>query len=261
MPADPTSEPRARRRRPKRGRLLAQRIVDDICELGLVDGDRLPPEAVLMQTYNAGRSTFREALRILEANGVVRVQPGPGGGPVVSGADAPDLADTLMLHLQVRRATYEDVAGARVLIEPYLARLAAERRDPTALDHLRAVMADIEAADLDDKATFNALDGEFQRALGQGSGNRVVDLLGTLLVEIYDQHFFDVAEMPVSERADVVRWWRRITDDILDGRADDAERHVRRMIEYTTSRFSSQYPKESGQSVRWGELHGREAAS
>lgn len=248
-----SAEQRNGRRAPKRGRLLAQRIVDDICDQGFGDGDSLASEPTLMETYGAGRSTFREAIRLLEANGIVHVQPGPGGGPVVSDADASDLADTLKLHLQVRGATYEEVARARVLIEPYLARLTALRQEPAALEELRTVMADIEAAEPMDKLTFNALAGRFHRALGRGSGNRVVDLMGALLVDINDVRFLHVMHLPPSEQTKVVGRWRRIADDIFDGRADDAERHVRHMLQYYADHLASSFPELASERVRWGE--------
>lgn len=252
MPRDSTRQHNGRRP-PKRGRLLAQRIVDDICDQGFVDGDSLASEPALMETYGAGRSTFREAIRLLEANGIVHVQPGPGGGPVVSDTDASDLADILRLHLQVRGATYEEVARARVLIEPFLARLTAERQEPAALEELREVMAEIEAAEPMDKLTFNALAGRFQRALGRGSGNRVVDLLGALLVEINDMSLFHVMHLPPSEQTKVVARWQRIANDIFDGRAEDAERHVRQMLRYFADHLASDFPEVASARVRWGE--------
>src|SRR5215213_11372004 len=80
--------------------IVAQRIVRDIERQGLGPGDKLPPERMMMETYEAGRGTLRESLRFLELQGVISLKPGPGGGPVVQQPDATTLATSLTLLLQ-----------------------------------------------------------------------------------------------------------------------------------------------------------------
>lgn len=56
----------------------AQRIVQDIAERDLAAGDRLAPEATMLKTYKVSRGTLREALRLLEVQGLVVMKSGPG---------------------------------------------------------------------------------------------------------------------------------------------------------------------------------------
>jgi len=51
--------------------LVAQRIVRDIMRSGMSPGDLLPPERIMIETYETGRGTLREALRLLEFQGVI----------------------------------------------------------------------------------------------------------------------------------------------------------------------------------------------
>jgi DNA-binding FadR family transcriptional regulator len=131
---------------PKKSSLLAQQLVREIVTEGLVAGDRLAPEAVMGKTYGVGRSTIREALRVLESQGVIRIKTGPGGGPVVAAFDASFLAANIGLHLQLSGATFRDVMRARLVIEPSIAAAAAEHGAGPALDALRETVDHSHAA-------------------------------------------------------------------------------------------------------------------
>src|SRR4051812_17506063 len=110
--------------------IVAQRIVRDIERQGLGPGDKLPPERMMMENYEAGRGTLRESLRFLELQGVLSFKPGPGGGPVIEKPSAENLATTLTLLLQFDDARYRVIAEAREAFEPVMAQLAARRITP-----------------------------------------------------------------------------------------------------------------------------------
>ena len=122
---------------PKTAMIVARRIVRDIDRLSLRQGDKLPPERVMLEEYQVGRGTLRESLRFLELQGIISLKPGPGGGPVVEQPEASSLATSLMLLLQFSDAQYRVVAEARVALEPMMARLAAERMTPESLAELQ----------------------------------------------------------------------------------------------------------------------------
>src|SRR5690606_40010308 len=88
------SSPRPRRkRRPlKTSELIARDIIHDIAEGGLQTGDSLPPEAAMLQHYQVGRASLREALRLLEVQWLVQIRVGAYGGPVFGFASAVNLS-------------------------------------------------------------------------------------------------------------------------------------------------------------------------
>src|SRR6266487_6303436 len=107
-------------RPPKAAMMIAQRIVRDIVRSGMTPSDLLPPERVMLETYETGRGTLREALRLLEFQGVIALKPGPGGGPILMNPAAAHLASTLQLLMQLNQAPYRTLIEARAVLEPVL---------------------------------------------------------------------------------------------------------------------------------------------
>lgn len=100
-------------------------------------GDRLPTEREMARQFEVSRVTVRDALRALEAGGLVQVRVGGQGGPYVSEPDVSLLADSLNTHLRLRGTTFMELAEARLALETTAARLAAERAGPEDLGRLK----------------------------------------------------------------------------------------------------------------------------
>jgi DNA-binding FadR family transcriptional regulator len=103
-------------------------------------GDRLPTERELAQQFQVSRVTVRDALRALEASGLIRVKVGGQGGPYVAEPDIALLSDSLGTHLQLRGTTFRELAEARLALETTAARLAAERATDEDLEALEAAI-------------------------------------------------------------------------------------------------------------------------
>ena len=111
----------------KAAMLVAQRIVQDALRDNRKPGDLLIPERTMVEKYQAGRGTVREALRLLEVQGVISLRPGPRGGPVPRTPDGSHLASTVVLLMQLRGAPYRAIVEVRSALEPMISSLAAER--------------------------------------------------------------------------------------------------------------------------------------
>src|SRR3979411_2630201 len=103
-------------------------------------GDRLPTEREMAQQFGVSRVTVRDALRALEANGLVRVKVGGQGGPYVSTPDIALLSDSIGTHLHLRGTSFQHLAEARRALERTAARLAAQRAPPDDLAALEAAI-------------------------------------------------------------------------------------------------------------------------
>jgi DNA-binding FadR family transcriptional regulator len=99
--------------------------------------DSLPPEDELMRQYGVSRPTLREALRVLEFDGLLTVRRGAKGGATVHVPTGETAARSMGLVLEHRGATRADVIAARCVIEPACARLVAERGEMADLHRLK----------------------------------------------------------------------------------------------------------------------------
>lgn len=110
--------PAARR---KRSDLIADEIKRWAVAERLVAGDRLPNEQQLAKIFVCGKGTVREALKSLEVQGLVAMQTGPNGGPVMCEAGYARTAEQLRAYLNFKKLTIDDIYAARVVIETAMA--------------------------------------------------------------------------------------------------------------------------------------------
>ena len=157
---------------PRAHEIVAEQIRRQVGLRLIGRGDVLPPERELARTFGVGRATVQQALRELEADGLVESRRGRHGGTFVLGPAAGDPA--LAPLLEEARAARADVAEAlafRAVVEPAAAALAATRRDPADLDRLRLEVAATAGAG-DDDETFMRHDTAFHVAIGAAARNR-----------------------------------------------------------------------------------------
>jgi GntR family transcriptional repressor for pyruvate dehydrogenase complex len=109
--------------------LVLHRVEADLAAGRLRIGGRLPAERVLAEQLGISRPSVREAVRVLEAMGVVRTATGSGpeAGAVIVAEPVPPLTAVLRLHLATNHLPMGDVVQTRLLLESWAAREAAGR--------------------------------------------------------------------------------------------------------------------------------------
>lgn len=155
--------------------LVLEWIENQLASGELALGGRLPGERAMAEQLQVSRTSVREAVRILEAMGVVRAGVGSGkdAGTIVIAEPGSALGSTLRLHVATRHLPVPDIVETRVLLESW----AAERARPgvAALDDAAELLEQMEnAPDVD---TFLALDSRFHVALAEAAGNAVVSAM------------------------------------------------------------------------------------
>jgi GntR family transcriptional repressor for pyruvate dehydrogenase complex len=248
---EPVERRRTLRRTAKTSERIASDIVADIVARGLTAGDRLPTETAMLGTFEVGRASLREALRILEVNGLITIKPGPRGGPVVGELDPADLGRTLSFFFHLGRASFRELVEARLILEPVMARLAATSDDADLKSRLEGVLDREASAGLEDPE-YIASANDFHYTVAGMSGNRVLDLIGRALKDLFTDRVSDRGLFPPDQRPAVRREHRQIGNAILSGNAKRAETLMHKhMLEYV--RFVElRQPALLDEIVSWG---------
>ena len=146
--------------------------------------ERLPAERMLAADLKVARNTLREALEVLETEGLIRRRAGSGSfvnpkaGVLVSPQSSGVGADSSPLDLQV----------ARGVLEPELVRLAVVNMSPRQVEALEVTLSEIEAVRTDTDS-FVRLEEEFYRQIAAGSGNRLLASCYDLVIDARRQSF------------------------------------------------------------------------
>ncbi len=226
------------RRQRKTGEGIAEKLRRRIATGKLAIGDFLPPEDEITSQFGVARTTAREALRILESQGLIRIRRGRGGGGVVTSPKVEHLAESLAVMLQLQHVTIGDLYDARQLLEPQLAARMAAQHSPEDVRALgEAIERASEAAEAADRGAFGAAAAGVHEALMERSGNRTLATLSRLLhelvLEYYERATSDTGQAAMRK---AVRSYRKLLRLIEEGDAADAESHWRKQMSYTIDR-------------------------
>jgi GntR family transcriptional regulator, transcriptional repressor for pyruvate dehydrogenase complex len=176
-------------RRPRSADLMVQELVDRISAGGIAPGERIGSEQDMIEDFGVSRSVVREALRLLERDGIVRVKPGPSGGVFATRPGSQPLARSIDLYGAFHDVDMGNLVEARIELEVITAGLAAKRataEDVAEMERLEAKWIDYSNA-VRSREEIAAVNVDFHRAVTRAAHNPVfeamVDALGGLLFE------------------------------------------------------------------------------
>jgi DNA-binding FadR family transcriptional regulator len=208
---------------------LRRKIVTGEYEIG----ELLPPETALMAAFDVARTTIRDALRVLETEGLVEVRRGGGGGGRVRAPSTSLVADYAAALLQFQSATLADVNDARTMIEAPAAGLLAREKPAEAAATLRTMLTQEDEAE-DDAALVRA-EGLFHSTVVELTGNRVLMLLSGVANRLIADQVARVASKRRGSKdqdfSDAHKAHIRLVELIAKGEADKAENLWRRHLD------------------------------
>lgn len=213
--------------------VVLESIERDLLSGRLGPGDHLPPERTLAAELGVGRSSVREAVRVLEVLGLIRTQTGSGplAGAIIVARPGGGMETLMRLQLAAQGFPVADVVKTRLLLEgSVVTELAgAGRPDLSGATQLLDAMESRELSE----AEFLALDAQFHLSLAEASGNQVVTATMAGLRSAIEAYARAGATGLASWRATSVRLMtehRAILAAISSGDADAARTAVQAHI-------------------------------
>lgn len=159
---------------------VVDQIQEAILEGTLKSGDMLPPERELTEMFKVSRGTLREALRVLEQKGLIKIKLGVGGGAVVRKLGTREVSRSLDLLIQYQRVSLKHLAEFREGVEGIVAGLAVERAVPENIEYLKELLKKAEAClerGISGWDEFITIDKQLHMELARISGNPIYELV------------------------------------------------------------------------------------
>jgi DNA-binding FadR family transcriptional regulator len=223
---------------------VAEEIVSDIVMNCLRTGDRLSLEGEMVDRYKVSRSSVREALRLLEVQGLIVLKPGPGGGPVVGQVDPANLARTASLYFHLGGATYESILRTQAMLEPLCTQLAS--RHPQARMAMEPFVSPVRLRTNDEVRRH---DERLHAALYRLADNPIITMLTQAISRIVSDHVpVDTSPRRLAtigdERAALAR-------SVATGNAEEASRLMYRLVRAEHNQLREESPDLLDTLIEW----------
>lgn len=203
------------------GEQVADRLMTAIALGEFVRGQRLPPERDLAAMLRVSRTTVREAIARLVVTGQVEVRRGRQGGAYVLADSGPDSDAAVKRTLTAGWTQLEHLLDLRSLVEPLIARTAAQRHRPEDGVRIRTALAAYR--DAPDRAASSEADGRFHAAIAEATGNPYLVTLSDRIRQAVSLGFrAEPYTLAIRERA--IREHGELASAVLVGRAAVAAR-------------------------------------
>jgi GntR family transcriptional repressor for pyruvate dehydrogenase complex len=166
--------------------IIIERIRTAILQGKIKPGDRLPPERILVEKFQAGKFSVREAIRTLEMLGFLQVKKGAGGGAIVTEVGVEPVKYSLSNFLQFQNVRVQNLCEMRMLLEPGAAEIAAIRRKKKDLVDIRRNLEKAQKL-ADSGKTLRELNVDFHRSLARSSYNPILILTLDYVLDLLKQ--------------------------------------------------------------------------
>ncbi|MGH3179894.1 MAG: FadR/GntR family transcriptional regulator [Streptosporangiaceae bacterium] len=221
---------------PKASDVLANDLRERILSGEVPEGTSLPPERDMVVQTQMSRTTVREALRILEVQGLVRIRTGRSGGAFVQRPGGDSVADSVSLLIRGRQIRLAAIFEAREGIEPTCARLAAKYRTDADLARLTAANGAISGdGPLEDFLQANV---DWHVAVAEASHNELLTGIMLALSRVIYTATDNEAFVDAEVRRTTIRAHARVTEAIEAGDTEAALRRMTRHLQKYTEAIS-----------------------
>jgi GntR family transcriptional repressor for pyruvate dehydrogenase complex len=208
----------------------------------------------MLEQYQIARSTLREALRLLEFQGVIALKSGPGGGPVLLDPDGSSLANAMILFMQFKQAPFRAIVEVRAGIEPMISALAAQRVTDEQLDELRQTIDEM-SSELDNQNVFLDANKRFHEVVANSSGNALFGCIADSLLGIMDGTALGV-DYPRARRVAILDAHISILEALRERDPKKAQDRMADHIDAYLRYAEKRYPELLDQVIEWDRITG-----
>jgi GntR family transcriptional repressor for pyruvate dehydrogenase complex len=224
--------------------LIVQQVEDSILKGQLKPGDQLPAERDLAQKFGVSRTAVREAVKTLREKGLVEAYS--GRGTFVTNGTSQAIRQSLDLMIRINQQEGSaNLAELRLVLEPEIAGLAAQRIEDQLLATMREAVAVMER-NLHDPDAYVEADLDFHLALAEAAGNPLIlSLLDSIVVLLREQRsrIFNVAGGPERGQFHHKRILAAVERRDSEAAREAMRAHLSQVIQDSSS-FSSQPAKK-----------------
>jgi GntR family transcriptional regulator, transcriptional repressor for pyruvate dehydrogenase complex len=179
--------------------IIVEQIKDAIFQKKIRPGDKLPSERQLMEQFQACRVTVREALKLLEYAGILEIKRGTQGGAYVRDPNIKFINNFLRDMFSMGNINVADLTEARIAVEPFTLRLAAERMSEESLEQLRQNIDETrECLKRKNPNDARLLNLEFHRIIAQASGNLVIFFMIDSIMDIMENNISPAFDLSIK---------------------------------------------------------------
>lgn len=254
----PTSRNRTRIGGRTRARAIASTLKDWIAERGIAPGQRLPQERDLVSIFGVSKGTIREALKVLEAQGLIATRTGPGGGPFVATVAERHASELLGNYFFFQKLTIRDIYQLRTLLEPELAEGVVGRLSEADFARLAEKMKvyDHPPATVEEERAQRAAELEFHEVLVACSPNSLLRFVCGFLIRllkdlticrrIYDRPNPALREHGRSYQLQLIEALKRGDAPAVRSIMSEHMRHAQHLMEAQEAVVLNQFLSEQG---------------
>lgn len=212
---------------------LAEQVEQSILDGELKPGDSLPSELQMKEMFQTSRSTVREAIRLLEARGLIEIRQGVGGGSFVKAIEFDTVADNMLRFLRINKIPLDDIARFREVVEGAASAIVAARVTPEQATELNGILTharEVLEKDPTDWADHYRYDDEMHIAIARMTENELfIAVLQSLHFKMLDDDDRFAPKQPELLRENY-EGLARIVNAIVRGDAEEADRAAREHI-------------------------------
>jgi GntR family transcriptional regulator, transcriptional repressor for pyruvate dehydrogenase complex len=209
-----------------RAEALAREVEEQISAGVLSSGDRLGTKDDLRQRFRVAVATVNEAVKLLEARGLVEARPGPGGGVFVASPEARLRSGPMFVGFEWADASLADYHEVRRTLEPVIYQHAAQHRTGVDVRALRSILASM-SAHLDEPGAYARYHTAFHRRVASMSPNAPLRSMYVTLLDFFENDLA-TADPPGAVHPGHVDVHRQLVDAIDQGEMAELESAVRR---------------------------------